>query len=260
MSLDLRHNIQRDFSRLSDVYARLSAARARREMRELVEWIRPRRDDRVLDAACGPGTLVRALARRVAQAAGVDLCRRMIKAAEKAESHSFTPASVSFVVGNVECLPFGGGQFDVVTCSYSFANFPNPLLVLSEFVRVTRPGGRIAVVDVLAPEDSARCAVLNRLEALRGHCYTRVLKRSEFVELFRRAGLRLDCWRLKRRQRHFHEWLRLSPAGASAKRARLLRRMLNDSVDGDKAGLHARRRRGEIVFEYSTGWFLLSRV
>src|SRR3990172_2290676 len=102
MNLHLRRDIQRDFARLSTVYTHLAARRAHREMRELVWWVEPRADEWVLDAACGPGTLVRALAPLVERVWGVDLCPRMIQSAREVTCHS--PRPPFFSVGDVERL------------------------------------------------------------------------------------------------------------------------------------------------------------
>ncbi len=255
MNLRLRRTIVREFTRLSRPYTRISAGKAHREAREIAAWLNPRRGERVLDAACGPGTLARAIAARAARVAALDLCPAMLHAARQAHPNSLPVAH--FTLADVEHLPYRAGSFDLVTCTYSFANFPAPLQVLEEFRRVTRRGGRIAVVDLLAPEDSAQCSYLNRLEVLRGRLYTRILRRSEFLDYFRQAGLRLESLLVRKRRRNLHDWLRQSPAAANPHRARQLRRLILESINGDKAGLCPRKLQRDVVFHHATGWFLL---
>lgn len=257
MTLRLRRRIQREFTRLSGAYTRLTAAKVAREARELVLWIHPRRDEWVLDAACGPAVLARAMAPLAAQVCGLDLCPQMIQVARAGQANLTPPLFLT--VGDVERLPYSNGSFHLVTCTYSFANFPDPLRVLQELARVTRRGGRIAVVDIMAPEDPASCTYLNHLESLRSHFYTRVPKHSEFLDLFKGAHLHLESSRIQHHRRSFRDWLRLSPAGNYPQRALRLRQMLLDSIKGDKAGLRPRRVRGDIVFYHTTGSFLLRR-
>lgn len=257
MTARLRHRIQRGFARLSRLHPHPDAAQAKREVRELVAWIRPRRDQRVLDAGCGPGTLARAMAPLASEVHGLDLCQDMIQVGRGLQPSPAPPLNLS--VGDVESLPYRSRSFQLLTCSYSFANFPDPLGVLREFVRVTRRGGQIAIIDVIAPEDPARCAYLNRLESLRSHFYTRILKHSKFLALFRRARLGLISSRVQRRRRAFRDWLRFSPAAANPQRARLLRRILLNSIEGDKAGLRPRRSGNDIFFYPTTAWFMLRR-
>ena len=256
MTPRLRRAIEWEFDCISRSYSRVSFERAEREVREVVAWIAPRRDDWALDAACGPARLAQALAPRVERVCGVDLCASMIRLARECQPDS--AGSVLFAVGDVERLPYRSRSFHLATCSYAFANFPDPLKALRELARVIRRDGRIAIVDLVAPEDSAQRGFLCRLETLRGRLPARILSRSEFNGLFRRAGLRLESCRFARRRRRFRDWLRQSPAAIDdPRRAQRLRRMLLDSVDGQRGGLAPRRLGADIVFHHTTGWFML---
>jgi ubiquinone/menaquinone biosynthesis C-methylase UbiE len=246
--------VDREFSLLSRTY---SAARARREARrarQVVNWLRPVASDRVLDAACGAGTFGHAFAGRVRSVLGVDLCREMIARGSVLGASRFVP---SFAVCNVARLPFRARSFDLVACSYAFANFPDPLGVMYEFARVLRPEGRIAIVEVIAPPEEARRDYLNRLEGLRGLLPTKILAADEFRMFFRKAGLVVIAARLLRRRCTCSEWLRQSPAAREPRRARVLRKLLADSIPGDLAGLSPRRVAGDLVFFHQTAWFLL---
>ncbi len=257
MTRRLRRKIEQEFGRLARAYARLAAEKARREIREMIAWIKPHSDQRVLDVACGPGTLAHAMAPLTAQVVAVDLCLPMLQAARKAQSDS--SPTLLLTQGDVEELPYRSQTFDLVTCTYSFANFPGPLRVVKELARVTRRGGQIAVIDLVAPENSAQRKYLTRLEALRGHLYTRILKRSEFLDLFAKARCALKSCRVRVRRRSFRNWLQMSPAAADPRRAHRLRQMLLDSVEGDLAGLRPRAVPGDILFHHTTAWFLLRR-
>ncbi len=255
MNLRARRRIQREFTRLSSAYTRIDASRPKREVNEFVAWIPTRPHDWILDAACGPGTLAWAIVPRVAGVCGVDLCPRMIQAARRVASHLPCPL---FTVGDAEHLPFPQGFFDIATCTYAFANLVNPLGVLKELARVTGPEGRVAIADVVAPEDPACCDRFNRLEALRGSIYTRILKCSEFLELFAQAGLHPQKLERHRRRRSFRDWLRLSPAASDPQRADRLRQTLLNSAEADEAGLNPHPIRGDIIFYHPTAWFLLN--
>ena len=249
--------VQREFSRIASTYAWLTARPAAREARALIRWIELRPKDWVLDAACGPGVLARSLALRSSRVCALDLCPRMIEAARSGRLRSRT--SVWYTVGQVERLPYRSGSFNLVTCAYAFANVPQPLEALREFARVVRRGGRIVVVDVVAPEDPGRCAGLNRLEALRSCAPTRILKRSEFVDLFAAAHLRLLACRMGQRQGSLRGWLQLSPAAAHPRQRQRLRRAFLDSISGDQASLRARFVGRELIFRHTVAWFLLRR-
>jgi len=159
----------------------------------------------------------------------------------------------------VEQLPYASKSFQLVACAYAFANFPDPLKVLREFIRVIDDKGRIAVLDVIASENPMRCSRLNFIEGLRSHCYTRILDRSQFAELFRVAGLRLESSEFHHRHQNWREWLRLSPAAADPEQGRRLRDIVLQSSE-QVSGLMTRRADGEIVMCYETAWFLLRRL
>lgn|GEM_PF-1774347 len=251
-----RHLVQEEFARISKSYSRVASRRgAEREARAIAEWLRPRPGERVLDAACGPGRLARALASRVAEAHGVDLCTHMIETARRLRR--LNGERLFLAVGDLEHLPYPRRGFNLVVSAYVFANVPHPLKVLQEFRRVLGRGGRLAIVDVVAPESRAGRTRLNRLEALRGRLPTRLLSASEFHRLFQRAGLRVESARFRQRRARFRDWLKLSPFAARPARARALRRMILDSLGNGDTEFEVRRVAGEIFLYHQTAWFLL---
>ena len=255
MNLSRRRAIQREFTEICGNYAGVVQTRGKREARKLAEWIRPHANDTVLDAACGPGLLARELAGYSNHVVGIDLCLSMIQSG--IQTHTRTPCQSAFAVADIEQLPFPTGGFDLLTCTYSFANFPKPVKILKEFCRVTRSGGRIAVAEVIAPEDPAACDFVNRLESLRSRIYTRVLTRIEFLRLFQAAGLELEAFHFQWRHIRFRDWLRLAPAGSVSGRFHRLRKTVQDMIQNNYAELHPRRIHGELSFSHQTAWFLL---
>jgi ubiquinone/menaquinone biosynthesis C-methylase UbiE len=253
MRLSLQR-IRRGFDQIAADYASVQAATASREVREFVRWVRPTPSECILDAACGTARLARSLARHARQVHALELSERMIHLARR------PGLPVCLTVGDVEKLPYASRSFELVTCAYAFANFPRPLRVLREFARVTADQGRIAILDVIAPEDPAKRAWLNRLERVRSPFYTRILPPSRFAALFRAARLALEELQFHRRYQQGREWLRLSPAAVSPERARRLGEALFEAVKRDQAGLTARVRSEEIVLCYHTAWFLLRPV
>jgi len=252
-----RRSIRDGFDQIAADYASIRTSSAGREVREFVNWIHPRPGDRVLDAACGPATLARRLIWNVKRVHGVDVSEGMIHQTPRPAG---SDAQVLLTVGNVEQLPYASRSFQLVTCAYAFANFPEPLKVLREFTRVIDDNGRIALMDVIAPDDPLGRSRLNLIEGLRSHYYTRILDRSQFTELFHGAGLRLVSSQSHLRHQNWREWLRLSPAAAKPEHASRLRETLLQSQEHDRAGMITRRPNGEIVLCYQTAWFLLRRL
>jgi ubiquinone/menaquinone biosynthesis C-methylase UbiE len=256
MKAAARRSVSQEFELLSSAYTRLALARAQREIRQIVAWAEPQPEERVLDAACGPARLGHAFAPHVAQVNALDLCPQMLKKARELTASSHPPLLLT--VGDLERLPYRSRSFHLLACAHVFANLQRPLRVMREFARVIRRDGRIVVIEVVAPENPAQRGWLNRLEAGRGHVYTRVRSHSQFANLFTRAGLRVVATRSRLHLCRFHEWVRLSPAAIDhPEHAHRLRRTLLESVDGDKAGLHPHPVRGEIVFYHRVMWSML---
>jgi demethylmenaquinone methyltransferase / 2-methoxy-6-polyprenyl-1,4-benzoquinol methylase len=104
---------------------------------------------RALDVGCGTGDLAIELKRRVGpegEVFGLDFSERMLEIArDKAPD-------VRFEAGNALELPYPDGDFDAVTVGFGARNFADLGRGLSEMARVTRPGGRLVVLEITTPQ------------------------------------------------------------------------------------------------------------
>lgn len=123
---------------------------------------------KVLDVGCGTGTWALHLAASGAEVTGVDVSTEMIRMARrKAEQAGQTQQpgrKVAFLTGDAAHLPFPTATFDLVTALLVLEFSADPESVLSEMVRVLRPGG-IALVATL--NRRSIWTVLRRLGRLR---------------------------------------------------------------------------------------------
>lgn len=92
---------------------------------------------RVLEVACGRAANCVWLADR-AQYFGSDI-------SQKGLSHAQRPG-LRLTCADAECLPFADGSFDAVLSTYALEHSTDPVQMLSEMVRVVRPGGRIVLL------------------------------------------------------------------------------------------------------------------
>jgi ubiquinone/menaquinone biosynthesis C-methylase UbiE len=99
----------------------------------------------VLDVGCGTGFLAFELAGRGHRVVGVDFAPAMIEAARRKAAER--PASVRFEAADAEQLPFAAGRFDLVVSRHVLWTLPHPDAAIDEWIRVLRPGGRLAVID-----------------------------------------------------------------------------------------------------------------
>lgn len=110
----------------------------------LIEALDVHSTERVLDVATGSGNAALAAARRGCSVVGVDYVPALLERAERRRDAEGLDAQ--FVEGDAEALPFGDGEFDVVSSVFGAMFAPNQEQTASELVRVTRSGGRIGIV------------------------------------------------------------------------------------------------------------------
>ncbi len=90
---------------------------------------------KILDVACGTGTLSRRLEEQGFCMTGLDFSLRSLWRLKQ------TAGSIPLVQADAAALPFGSASFDVVTCLGAWRHFPDPQRVLHEICRVLRPDG-----------------------------------------------------------------------------------------------------------------------
>ena len=96
----------------------------------------------LVDIGCGTGIMLEMLweVNPRARLVGVDLSDGMLEIARKRLGERARLLHL-----DASRLPFGDGEFDVVTCNHAFHHFPNPLKVLVEWRRVLREGGLLVI-------------------------------------------------------------------------------------------------------------------
>jgi SAM-dependent methyltransferase len=110
---------------------------------EFVGRLALKRGMRVLDVACGTGNQSVPAARTGADVIGLDIAPNLLEQArERARAENL---KATFIEGDAEQLPSNIGQFDVVLTMFGAMFAPRPERVVSEFLRVCRPAGMIAM-------------------------------------------------------------------------------------------------------------------
>lgn len=138
--------------------------------------------DSVLDLGCGSGYAGRALqgTKGAGRVYGLDGSLEM---ARNARSYTDIP-SIGYILGDFDHLPFSAESFDHVWTMEAFYYAGDPHAVLSEIVRVLRPGGTLY------------CAVNYYEENVHSHTWDELVEvdmtrwsKQEYRNAFRTAGL-----------------------------------------------------------------------
>src|SRR5262245_43824505 len=161
-----RDRILDQFTRQALPFSTAPGIRDEVALKLLVEATDTGSDDTVLDVACGPGLVVSAFARVARHATGIDMTPAMLARAREVAGEAGL-GNVTFQEGDVTRLPWADASFSVVVSRFAFHHFEHPAAVLAEMRRVCRPGGRVAVCDLIASDDPRKAEAFHRIEMLR---------------------------------------------------------------------------------------------
>jgi ubiquinone/menaquinone biosynthesis C-methylase UbiE len=143
------------------IYAgwRVSQVRILRLITDMVSGI----SGRIIDIACGPGTLGRLLADKTREVYGIDISWGMLRqGAALAKREGIN--NVFFARALAEAQPFPDGCFDAALCGVALHLLADPLRGLREIARTLKPGSPLAATTVIAGEDG-----LFKFRAFRRH-------------------------------------------------------------------------------------------
>src|SRR5688572_12540487 len=108
----------------------------------------------ILDLCTGTGDLALAYdraARGQAPIVGADFCPEMLHLAEQKTGRLKASDRIRFVEADAQHLPFSSDQFQITTVAFGLRNVTDTDKGLAEMVRVTRPGGKVAILEFSQP-------------------------------------------------------------------------------------------------------------
>jgi ubiquinone/menaquinone biosynthesis C-methylase UbiE len=259
MSRKHKETIQKQFTKTLQAFSKYAVRDTPEVMAEKVEFAKAQPSDAILDVACGPGAFVLALAPRARLVLGVDLTLPMLRQACTFQAEKRIP-NAAFACGDAEQLPFPDAAFDLVTCQCSFHHMPDPKLALQEMVRVMKPGGRLLIIDTLAPESEEKFELHNRIEKLRDPSHALTLRWTTFRTMFEPHALKIAEEKFRRRQRSFNQWMLRAGHNPGTKRYLETRQLLEESMAGDKGGLSPQLQGEDILITHNEGMFMLQKT
>lgn len=240
--------VQREFTSQATVWAGAVPA----HLRELVSGLKFSPNDSVLDVAAGSCRVSRAIAPLVRQVIALELTEAMLNQG-RAMAHNEGLTNISFKLGPAESLEFAGNSFEATITRYSFHHFIDPERVLQEMVRVTKPGGRVIVIDILAPGDAELAAKHNLFQRLRDPSHTRSLRLYELSAWFEKHNLEILERHNEDGINDLEGWLNLPSLTKSVKEQ--IRQAVQDELSGGPpTGLRPFVDRDRIKFIEPMGW------
>src|ERR1700682_1148527 len=247
----MRHHdrIRLEFSKQAVLYSQNASIRDSARLERLVQAVSPAKDASVLDIATGPGCVALAVAEVCREVIGVDLTPRML---ELAESHrrSRKLSNASFQRGTAEKLPFPARRFDVVVSRLALHHFRVPARVIAEAVRVCRPGGTVAIEDLVASEHPKRAAYQNRVEKLGAPWHTKALSATGLIRLLSMAGLEIQSLYWVELIQDVEKWLATSVTPEPV--ARKVRALMVQDEKRNLSGLWPFPVDGRLYFRHNT--------
>lgn len=198
------------FSRHAADYAASTSHAGGDDLRLLVQLLKLRGDESVLDVATGTGFTAMAISQFAREVRAVDITTEMISEARRLAGEKGIH-NLEFGLAAAESLPYRPSSFDVVTCRRAAHHFRSASACLAEAARVLRERGKVGVAD-MSPLDG--CEVfLNRIETLRDRTHTKALTVREWLERFQEAGLQASSAMTVSSFVEFGRWLSPVPAG-----------------------------------------------
>ena len=141
MNTTKSHDLFRYLAPIYDTVARIASfGRYDSMRRSLVAQAGIMSGDRVLDLATGTGYLSEIL--DGCEIVGADISLHMVNQARK-------KTDAAFVLSDAHALPFASNSFDAAVCSFALHEISDPKVAISEMFRVVKPGGTVAVMDVV---------------------------------------------------------------------------------------------------------------
>jgi ubiquinone/menaquinone biosynthesis C-methylase UbiE len=126
--------------------------------------------------------------------------------------------------GPAEQLPFAAASMDMVVTRFSAHHWLDVGGAFHEIARVLRPGGLLAVIDVLAPENALLDTVLQTLEILRDASHVRNYRASEWTSVLSAAGFTVPATNRWKLPMQFESWI--ERIGTPASRVEALKTVL----------------------------------
>lgn len=186
--------VQSNFGAAAQAYVTSNVHAQGQDLGWLVEELALSGTERVLDVATGAGHTAFALASYVAEVVALDITPQMLVVAQQGAIERHLD-NIRFLQGNAQALPCTDASFDVVTCRQAPHHFPDVRQGIGEWAHVLKSGGKLALVDSIAPEEEDADLLLQEIEVLRDPSHVRNYHLSAWRAMLTEAGFSVHSMR-----------------------------------------------------------------
>lgn len=214
-------------------------------LKRLVELVQPQKDWRVLDVSTGGGHTALAFAPFVHEVVASDLTPEMLAAAEKFILGKGA-TNVTFKIADAENLPFGDGEFDLVTNRIALHHYPDAPRAIHEMARGLKPGGVLGFTDNTVPPLKQLAGFINHFEKLRDPSHNWCYPIERLQRYFEEAGLQVTHVEESPKHMEFEPWA--NRMGCSDETKAELKRLLDTATPEAKEFFNPRMENDSLMF------------
>jgi ubiquinone/menaquinone biosynthesis C-methylase UbiE len=200
-----KDQVRRQFAKHAERYVTSISHAAGSDLAFMTSAVQTDANMRLLDIATGGGHVANAFAPLVGWVTATDLTPEMLQKAEefiRKNGHS----NVEFVPADAEQLPFADDTFELVTCRIAAHHFSDVPAFAAEAYRVTKPGGRLLLIDNVALERDELDSFYNEIEKIRDPSHVRAWKKSEWLGMLEEAGFVIEAMVRFPKVHVFQDW------------------------------------------------------
>ena len=178
------------FDKIADNYATSEVHSMSPTIRLLHQLVNPEAGASVCDVACGAGHLALSFAARAGRLVGVDPAPGMLNAFRRLAAER--GREVETVEAYAESIPLRGRQFDLVVSRLAPHHFNDVDRAVAEMVRLTKIGGRVAIIDLEGHENAEVDEFNHKLELLHDPTHVRSYTAARWRSIFEGSGLKVE--------------------------------------------------------------------
>jgi ubiquinone/menaquinone biosynthesis C-methylase UbiE len=209
------------FEKQSDRYGKSHILADTSDVAEALGSMKPGAGDRALDVATGGGHTALRLASMGWSVTAGDISPKMLDGAKALAAGE--GLAIETRLFPAEAIPFGEGEFALVSCRVAPHHFSSPEKFVQEAARVLRTGGHFLLIDGSVPDDDPESEEwLHRVEKWRDPSHGRFLSRRQWESIIRPAGFEILESSLQPRKQPDLNWYFDTAATSPENRIRVL--------------------------------------